>query len=700
MTDRTRQRVGATPNRSKHYSYGIEDVRVVLEAEYGADAVYVGPDYIRARCVHPDHEDDEPSMSVSQKNGRLLVHCFTGCDQNEVWDALHKLMTRRGSNNGDLDPSRECTLAAYAETKKLPVEFLEGLGMRDQKLQKRRVVAIPYSDEVVRYRTALTGDNRFRWRTGSKPTLYGLPALSKMQQEDYVVLVEGESCAQTAWLHDIPALGLPGAASWRDERDAQHLESFERIYVLVEPDKGGDAVIRWLEKSSIRDRVYLLSLDGHKDLSDAYVADPDTFRERFDQAIERAVPWHVFQDQKAKVVEAGAWERCEALAKETRILDLFREDVRRAGVVGEERSACIVYLALTSRCFDRPASVIVKGPSAAGKSWVVEQVLSFFPQSAFYTLSAMSERALVYWEEDLQHRVLVLFEAEALNSDFLSYVLRSLLSEGQVRYVTVESTQDGLQPREIVRPGPTGLIVTTTKVAIHAENETRMLSLTVTDTPEQTREVMRSIARGTDDVDFDRWHALQEWIGARDQVEVVVPYAARLAELIPPVATRLRRDFTTLLTLIRAHALLHQETRERDEQGRIIATVEDYEIVRDLIADVFAQELGVAVSDEITEVVDAVRDLLEARHRAREERTGTSSSLTVAEPGISTMQVARHLGLDEVTAWRRVQAALRSNYLKNLEVRPRVKARLVLGDAQLEQQSVLPNPDELHDQED
>jgi hypothetical protein len=41
-------------------------------------------------------------------------------------------------------------------------------------------------------------------------------------------------------------------------------------------------------------------------------------------------------------------------------------------------------------------------------------------------------------------------------------------------------------------------------------------------------------------------------------VKVVIPFAKRLADLVPPVAIRLRRDFKTVLMLIRAHALLHQ----------------------------------------------------------------------------------------------------------------------------------------------
>lgn len=36
----------------------------------------------------PAHQDSDPSFSVTAENGRLLVHCFTGCSQQAVIDAL------------------------------------------------------------------------------------------------------------------------------------------------------------------------------------------------------------------------------------------------------------------------------------------------------------------------------------------------------------------------------------------------------------------------------------------------------------------------------------------------------------------------------------------------------------------------------------------------------------------------------------
>src|SRR5262249_2591038 len=138
------------------------------------------------------------------------------------------------------------------------------------------------------------------------------------------------------------------------------------------------------------------------------------------------------------------WIVTNTLASEERILDRFADEVRRIGLVGEERAAKLLYLALTSRLLERPVSVVVKAPSAAGKSYLVDTELRFLPDSAYYTITGMSEKALVYSDEPLRHRFLVIFEAAGLAGEgFAPYLLRSLLSEGELRYETVETSKNG-----------------------------------------------------------------------------------------------------------------------------------------------------------------------------------------------------------------------------------------------------------------
>ena len=484
---------------------------------------------------------------------------------------------------------------------------------------------IPYSgpdgeETAVRMRLALEKhpdrDDRFRWRKGSKPTLYGLWRLPQ-SDAGYVVLVEGESDCHTLWHHGIEALGIPGASSWKDEWTG-HLEGVDKVYAIIEPDQGGAALWDRLAASP-----------------PAREATPRGAPRR--QGPERAPPPgpRPLQGQPACRVQAGEalvrgsprrsrGQRPQSVAgmrgaghREPHPGPL-RKDARALRRRRRARVLKLLYLALTSRLLDKPVSIAVKGPSSGGKSYLTERVLSFFPESAYHALTAMSERTLAYSEEPIKHRFLVIYEAEGMSGDFATYLIRSLLSEGRVRYETVEKTRDGLKARLIEREGPTGLIVTTTALKLHPENETRLLSLTVTDTREQTSGVFSMLAEEERlEADQKPWHALQHWLESPSATRTVtIPYAKALANMVPPLAVRLRRDFGALLSLIRAHAILHQATRERDDRGRLLATLDDYSSVRELVADLVSEGIEATVPKSVREAVHAV-----ARLHAQEDPT-------------------------------------------------------------------------------
>jgi hypothetical protein len=411
-----------------------------------------------------------------------------------------------------------------------------------------------------------------------------------------------------------------------------------------------------------------------------WIADPAAFMVRWTEATQVAEPWPVYAERASREQANGAWARCRMLAEAPDILAHLDASLDRRGVVGEQRLARLVYLAAMSRTQPRPVSLAVTGPSACGKSYVVEQVLEHFPKDAYYALSAMSERALAYSDEPLEHRMLVLYEAAGMSGEFASYLIRSLLSEGRVRYETVEKTREGMRARLIERPGPTGLITTTTAVHLHPENETRMLSIPATDTPDQTQRILLALSqdrRDRDDADLTLWRALQTWLSTASH-DVVVPFAERLAAAIPPVATRLRRDFTTLLTLIRSHAVLHQATRERDPDGRIVATTADYQAIHDLVIDLFDLAIGATVSQTVRETVEAVRNLYLASN----------------EP-VSATAVARKLSLDKGTVSRRLKVALTEGYLENLETRKGRPMKLMVAEPLPDGVALLPSPDRL-----
>jgi len=174
---------------------------------------------------------------------------------------------------------RGCTLAQYADAKRLPLGFLGTLGLSQSQWRHGSrslpMVAMPYRDQggqvlAVRRRVALTeeeGIGRFRWRRGDRVMLYGLWRLQEMRAQGWVLIVEGESDAQTCWYHGLPALGVPGAATWKPSWAAA-LDGLE-VCVWREPDRGGEALVAALG-TTLSAFHELRPPEGLKDISQAH----------------------------------------------------------------------------------------------------------------------------------------------------------------------------------------------------------------------------------------------------------------------------------------------------------------------------------------------------------------------------------------------------------------------------------------------
>ena len=671
----------------------------------------------RASCPVPGHgqgrEDRDPSLSVTVgDDGQVLLNCFANCDTETIVATLGLSMSDLFERNGkvlNLSVVRGgwakegCTLEAYAEKTRLPMGFLESLGIEETKYRGKPFLKIPYSDEegkevATRYRTALNKskqgpDERFKWKSGSKAMLYDLEPLPKIREREagrYVVLGEGESDVHTLRYYGFPALGIPGASTWQPEWTA-HLAGVERVYILKEPDEAAEKLLHDLiQDDTIREKLYVLNMSetGYKDANEWYVSDPENFKESFFKALkEDARHYPEIEREQREKAASGLWEECKELAYEGDILARFAEDLEESGVADEKNVVETLYLIVTTRYLERPSSVAVKGPSSGGKSYTLQKVLEHHPEEAHYSLTAMSEKALAYSKQQMQHRFLVIYEATGMEGDMQSYLIRSLLSEGHIRYEYVDKELGETVMLE--RKGPTGLLVTTTQVSLHNENETRLLSLRVNDTKVQTKDVMHSTAQryrrrkgSLITPSLKRWHALQRWIERAGTRDVDVPFAEAISDAISPIAGRLRRDFELVLNLIEAHAMLHQATREKDEDGFIVATIEgDYGKVRELVGDLIAEQLEASVPAIVRETVEKLRGLYE--------------DLENKSDGVSAEGLRQELNLDKNATARRLRMAIGRGFVKNLEDKKGKPGRYVPGNPLPDDVVVLPTPEEV-----
>ena len=371
------------------------------------------------------------------------------------------------------------------------------------------------------------------------------------------------------------------------------------------------------------------------------------------------------------VLSAAEEEAALELLRDPDLIERVAVDIARLGLVGEADNALVTYLAATSRLLDTPLAVVVQSSSAAGKSTLIDAVLSLMPPDQCFAVSAMTGQSLFYLgEAELAHKILAVAEADGARRAV--YPLRLLQSEGELAIAsTGKDPSGGLVTRTYRTQGPVALFLTTTAPVLDDELANRCIVVGVNEDQTQTSAILAA-QRDAETLDGVLAHR------ARDEIRTLHANAQRLlqpVQVVNPLAptlgfadrrTRARRDQAKYLSLIRAIALLHQYQRAR------------HRVVRHGIEVVYleATAADVAVADRLTPVVfgpDRVDDLapqtrrllglLDAMVSAEAAATGSqreevrfSRRQAREHTGWSDFALRRHLArlveLELVAVWR------------------------------------------------
>jgi hypothetical protein len=286
------------------------------------------------------------------------------------------------------------------------------------------------------------------------------------------------------------------------------------------------------------------------------------------------------------------------------LMDRIADDFQTCGVVGEQTNKLVGYLAATSRKLSRPLAIVVQSSSAAGKSSLMDAVLSFIPPEDQVRVSAMTGQSLFYMGEDgLKHKVLAI--AEDVGAEQASYALKLLQSDGHLTLTTTERNGDtGRHAAQTYRAeGPTSCFCTTTASDVDEELLNRSIVLTVDEARQQTQAIHQQqrhrhtldgmIAEAERKACRTLHHNAQRLL---EPLRVHNPYADQLTFV--DHQTRNRRDNEAYLTLIDAVTLLHQYQRPRqtvqlngDTSTYIEATLEDIAVANRLAHEVLGSSI-------------------------------------------------------------------------------------------------------------
>jgi len=334
----------------------------------------------------------------------------------------------------------------------------------------------------------------------------------------------------------------------------------------------------------------------------------------------------------------------EAWVLKNRLLELWPQsldDVRNLfrGIVREDSNVKLAILSLFSlklkKRVERLMGIIILSPNSSGKSKFSREILSPLKDHVleFTRLTgAFLER--YFSKQSIDRKILYLQEL----GNNVPFQLHLTLSEGMIRLGYVERKDGEFQPVEVIAEGQPFLWATSVEWFSSQDLLHRCLILNLDESEEQTEEIIKFQNKlSMDPVYKGRFEKFINgclrvfrnlWEDAPSDVEVVIPYAEVLRENIKVLRdVKLRRDWSKLLSLLKASAILFYKHRPKlriDGYEIIVSTVDDLKEVLPLFSTSLKTTLK-NVSEKEEKIIECLKDGLSLTIKEIAQKTGLPS---------------------------------------------------------------------------
>lgn len=297
-------------------------------------------------------------------------------------------------------------------------------------------------------------------------------------------------------------------------------------------------------------------------------------------------------------------EKALELLKDKQFIEKFLELCHKE-YIGRDEVLILVKLATVARLTDKGIPVILTGTSSVGKSALLETVLKTVNPEVVVDYSQTSEKYLLYLDKPLDHKILYIKEMRgALDT---AYSISTAISEGVLILGTVDKTGSRGLGAKRIRKSTKGLVfLTTTTKRIYPDLATRVLAVEISYDEKLAEAIYRLKANPCEGLE-EEFKLFQIADKLLQSYDVYIPYTEELIKAFPKGEERYNRDWDKVLSLIKASAILHQYQREKDEQGRLIATEDDYMLAYSL-RDIISQSIS-PVSTPIIEFLKKAQEL-------------------------------------------------------------------------------------------
>jgi len=393
------------------------------------------------------------------------------------------------------------------------------------------------------------------------------------------------------------------------------------------------------------------------------------------------------EKNKEEVLTENEIKEAEELLQSPTLFHEILKFIKKLGVIGEEKTALTHYIVFTSRITDEPISEIVKGESSAGKSYVVARIMLMFPKETYRDLTDATAQSFFYVPKDyFAHKIIIIFEKHG--SEKTDYSIRSLQSEKKLKLqVTIKDPETGqFMAVEKEVDGPVGFISTTTDARVHAENETRVLSIYPDESKQQTERVLeisdlkyRGLT-GPSESEIKKWQTIQKVL---KPYPVLILFVEEIRKSFPKEPVRVRRDYSKFLSILSVVTLLHQQQRSKTTIGEteyLVASLADFYIAKILFEEILQKT--------IYELPPKSEFII---NEAKKLTSGALDNFSISE-------LARSIGWEYDTTWKWFKPAYHKGFfLQTDEQKGSKGARYKLAGKEITESKILPEAEELYE---
>lgn len=258
-------------------------------------------------------------------------------------------------------------------------------------------------------------------------------------------------------------------------------------------------------------------------------------------------------------------------------------------------------------------NLMVNDSSGVGKDWVCSAVFGLLPKGEAVKKVRISAKALGYLNDIRQSengwKKSTLY-LEDLPNTVLNDDCFKVMSSADPNGVNRTSIVVNNRIRNFDIYGKPSIIITIASSNPKPELLRRYPILNLDDSVQQTKEIMKrqsEYAMSGQSPEYDP--LILGAISKLKRIKVRIPFAPEISEHFPKGNTIIRTHYPRFLDYIKSSCAFFQYQREQDEEGAYLASGQDYEFARQMIASTTSNELCIPLTKNQKKILEGMKQL-------------------------------------------------------------------------------------------